>query len=327
MLHRLVIVILACLAAVVPGCRRAAAPVPTDGATAGERPNFEGSLGDFVAARPTAWVWLDAAAVREDPRLGGFWPDAPSDDPIGAAASNANEVLVVWPDLALTTELRVVRADLDRGAVLESLRSGDNFAGRPFRPTPVGARKLWRPAESDHAIAVPWGDVLVSGPWEAVELALGREAAGTSGPWRDRRFAGHFEAGFHVDPAHVDFARERIANAEIGRALGFVRSVVVAARLEETVEVRVVFELQRGADPRGLAGIVRVALALGITELGVPELAGLWTVETVPGDRPAITVIGAIPDALLAPLADELLAPAGRTGIPDDWLTPTTSPP
>lgn len=239
----------------------------------------------------------------------------------------ADEVLVVWPDLALSTELRVVRAELDRDAVLESLRSNDNFAGRPFRPTPVGSRMLWRPAESEQALALPWSDIIVSGPWEAVELALSREANGTSGPWRDRRFAGHVEAGFHVDPAHVQFAGELISNAEFVRAIGEVTSVVLAARIGESIDVRIVFEVRRSADLQRLAAIIRVALALGITELGVTELADLWTVEVLTDDAPAIAVIGSVPPTAIAPVAERLLGPEQRTGIPDDWLSPPTNGP
>lgn len=313
-----------CLATALAGCRSRPAPTPVAEGSGTERPTFEGSLGDFVVTRPTAWVRIDAAAIRDDERLRDFWPAGEHDDPIEQAAAEADEVLLVWPDLDLSNELRIVRAPMDRDAVLDTLRSGENFAGRPFRPSSVGSRMLWRPADSDQAISLPWSNVIVTGPWEPVELAISREASRTSGPWRDRRFAGHFEAGFHVDPLHAEFAHELISNAEFVEAVRQIESVVVAARLGESIDVRVVFEVRRGANLQRLSAIVRVALALAITELGVPELAGLWNVEVLTDGDPAIAVIGAIPDALVAPLAEQLLAPDQRTGIPDDWLSPAT---
>lgn len=301
------------------GCRREAPPAaPPRPAPPPAAEPWSGSLASWVAADATGWAYVDLDALRDLEPLGDLL--TARGDGIGAAMTGARDVLVVWPALP-DERLHVIRTDVPLGPIEATLGTAESPAGRPMQPGPVADRRIWRDAPTAQAVSVAAPNVLVTGPYDAVEAAVWRARTGATSSHAP--FTHDLEATLAPGPLQRAALARAVPRAELAELVRGIRRVDLRGDVADGLAL----ELRAQLEPGAPGGTVRALVAVLLVELleqvlviddaaarvdsdVITEASGLetvrWSAHLEPSD---VVVLAALIDPDLAAALQAQVAP------------------
>lgn len=272
----------------------------------------------YVGSAP-AWIAVDVAALREDPRAVALWDRAGATaegDPLGGAMERADRLVIAWTDPAFSQRINVVTGPIE----------GDRIVEEALAPTltayTAGRTQVWRGAAAPWAASVPSDRVLVTGTPEAVRASV-------AAPCRD----------CDESPPATVTARFRVLDTHRMLAGHVLRSPALAEALSSVDQVDATVDLSLGLDLLIIVDLLPAQNAAGVALL-LDELIDALA-EAIDAEAGAAFAIGLLQRAHVEPVndtvrislelnraeVDALAAVLGAPTLPRPELQPQPDPP
>jgi hypothetical protein len=219
---------------------------------------YEGSVLDWVPTTATAAVWVDIAALRQAPELAALIPAEGSQlDGVSRAVVAADELAFFWPEIDLDERVAVVRGDIDQPALLDALRTQDNFTGAPFEIIAAHGRQAWKSRAGDWTVSIVWPNLVLAGDLAAVLNALSTPPLPNAANPAEAAVA---YATFRVDPMHRRLLSRSARLGELAPMLEPIETIALTAFAEADPRFELRLQLAANTDPIALIALVEVLI-------------------------------------------------------------------